>query len=83
MKICNLAFGTKLIWDASPGTYLYGSQMGKPIIYPITIGGRHHTEKWVLVIAPGGSAQYIGESEYIREPTEQEFKSFTWPESKI
>lgn len=78
MNLYKLPSGTKLMWDASPHKSV---TTGDAILYPVTIGEKHHAQKWAMVYA-GHSRNWIGESEFCRLPTEEESKQYVWPEVK-
>lgn len=78
LKLYKLEKGTKLMWDASPATY---PNTNEPIIYPATVGEKHHTNKWAMIYT-GHTRNWIGEVEHLRYPTDEELKTLQWPEPR-
>jgi hypothetical protein len=82
MNIMNLAAGTRLMWDA-PEPYP-GYRAGGRVIYPVTVGdfSPHNPEAFRHVVFNEWSAPYMDESEWLREPTEQELETLKWPKER-
>lgn len=67
------------MWDPKsnyPGT-------NDPIIYPTTIGIKDNKRQLVKVHSPNNSNWMGYEEVYLREPTEEELKTLTWPEPRL
>ena len=79
MKVNRLKKGTKLVWDAV-------GNMGQRIVDPVTVGIRFHSDvyprsEWRTLHFPSTSHWMGPEVKQLREPTDDELNTMTWPEA--
>lgn len=84
-NLTSLPIGTKLMWDASPNTYLTGENKGELIIYPAIISdqskiGNRNSRRGAKIKTSVSPGSWMGdENQYLRHPTEIELNTLTWP----
>ena len=84
MNVDHLKPGTKLMWDAPEPYQGYSKDKNYPgrVVYPIIVTSKTPpNNKLTCHIRSSVSGSFLyGDIEYLRYPTEEELKNFTWPD---
>ena len=86
LDLSNKQSGDKLIWDTTKLLMMgpvdvskgYEDSMGR-VLHPCVVANTSEEEDFIIVKWHGDSSKASGEVDYLREPTEEELDTLTWP----